>query len=457
MAQNASPSTGVRGYIDRGALRRLWTRWSDFRRPMHAANQATRTSGRQNCFFWAAPNPAIAADFLAQGTTTLHWHCPGLDQIEIRSGCPAGDVIYRGGPTGEVTTGAVPDGTSFFLHAVHGTSAPEGETLAVVKLDVLRGRYFPDSLRPLPDSYVHPTYLADRQVGKALVAGYFSLDHGGATAGDLFTKDIVCDWLRDAQVSYDVAFAPFFGTGVDWRSVDVSEYSHVVFCCGPFIRQDITEDLLKRFAGARLVGVNLSMQMPLAEYNPFDVLIERDSTRRDRPDLSFLSSRPLVPVVGVIPVEPLAEYGHSGQHASVNAEIRAFLRTCEATVVEIDTRLDTNFTGLRTSAEVESLIAKMDVVITTRLHGMTLALKNGVPPIVIDPHSTPAKVARQALALGWPVLMTGADVTADKLQRAFDYCLTPAARLSAAKCSAAAREALSGAPELFRPGFLPVR
>ena len=53
-------------------------------------------------------------------------------------------------------------------------------------------------------------------------------------------------------------------------------------------------------------------------------------------------------------------------------------------VVAIDTRLDANRTGLRTPAQVESLIARTDVVVTTRLHGLVLALKNGVPAVAID-------------------------------------------------------------------------
>ena len=50
--------------------------------------------------------------------------------------------------------------------------------------------------------------------------------------------------------------------------------------------------------------------------------------------------------------------------------------------MQIDTRLDVpNNSGLRTPAEIESLIAAMDVMVTTRLHGTVLALRNGVPAI----------------------------------------------------------------------------
>src|SRR5437016_6221025 len=52
--------------------------------------------------------------------------------------------------------------------------------------------------------------------------------------------------------------------------------------------------------------------------------------------------------------------------------------------VRIATRLDVA-NVLRTPSEVESLIARMDLVLTTRLHGMVLALKHGVPAVAVDP------------------------------------------------------------------------
>ena len=36
----------------------------------------------------------------------------------------------------------------------------------------------------------------------------------------------------------------------------------------------------------------------------------------------------------------------------------------------------------------------MDAVVTTRLHGTVLAIKNGVPPVVIDPIAGGRKVLR---------------------------------------------------------------
>ena len=55
---------------------------------------------------------------------------------------------------------------------------------------------------------------------RALVAGWFSWEKYTATAGDLMACDVACDWLRQAGLPFDVALAPPFTGGVDWRTVD---------------------------------------------------------------------------------------------------------------------------------------------------------------------------------------------------------------------------------------------
>jgi polysaccharide pyruvyl transferase WcaK-like protein len=125
------------------------------------------------------------------------------------------------------------------------------------------------------------------------------------------------------------------------------------------------------------------------------------------------------------------------------------LATMEVAVVPIDTRLDENATGLRTPAEVESLIARMDVVVTTRLHGLVLALKNGVPTLAVDPIAGGAKVRRQAETLGWTVALESEGLKITLLRRAFDYCLTRDARSAAKECADRAAAALQSTRETF--------
>jgi len=284
---------------------------------------------------------------------------------------------------------------------------------------------------------------------KTLVTGWFSYELYGATAGDIMACNLVCEWLRAAGHTVDVALAPPFKDGVDWRAVNPRDYSHLVFVCGPFRDSEVARELLGRFAHCPKSGVNLSMLDPLEKWNPFDLLLERDSNGAVNPDITMLSQAPKVPVVGLMLVLPQNEYKDRGRHKLANQALRRLIASREMAVVPIDTRLDENSTGLRTAPEVESMIARMDVVLTTRLHGTVLALKNGVPAVAVDAIAGGAKVTSQSKEIGWPKCFAVESVTDDELQRAFDFCLTPEARRLARECTLRAQTRLAGLRDKF--------
>lgn len=263
---------------------------------------------------------------------------------------------------------------------------------------------------------------------RVLLAGWFSFEQMGATAGDLLARDLAGEWLEEAGRDYDVATAPPFEGGVDWREVDPADYGTVVFVCGPFGNGPPVAELLERFGDVPLVGLNLSLLQSLDEWDPFELLLERDSDRAARPDISFLSRRPLVPVVGVVLVHLQKEYGGRALHTRADDAIHSLLSGRDVATVRIDTRLDENATGLSTPAQVESLIARMDAVVTTRLHGTVLALKNGVPALAVDPVAGGAKISRQAHALDWPAVLRADALDPNELARTLDWCLTDEAR-----------------------------
>ncbi|MGV2826611.1 polysaccharide pyruvyl transferase family protein [Myxosarcina sp. GI1(2024)] len=269
---------------------------------------------------------------------------------------------------------------------------------------------------------------------KILVVGWFSFEDCNVTAGDLMARDLACQWIERAGYHYDVALLPIFSGGVDWRTVDPATYSHLVFVCGPFPLNKITNDFLKRFNSCRLIGLDLSIIEPINSWNPFDVLLERDSSASSHPDITFLARHPKVPVVGIILVHPQAEYGSKGKYKVANEAINRLITSREMVAVAIDTGLAPNTTNLRSSAEVESLIARMDVVVTTRLHGTVLALKNGVPVVAIDAIAGGAKVSRQAKTIGWSNVFSVDNLSDEMLTKAFDYCLTEDAKAHAQKC-----------------------
>jgi hypothetical protein len=278
---------------------------------------------------------------------------------------------------------------------------------------------------------------------RVLVSGWFSFEQMGATAGDLYAKDIVCQWLEQAGVPYDIAYDEPFQGGVKWNMTDPATYSHVIFVCGPFGNGWPVADFLDHFAGIKLIGINLSMLQALEEWNPFDLLLERDSTRKQNPDLVFLSEKSRVPVVGKILIEPQKEYGSKAKHQLANEMIAALLAKQRCAVVPIDTRLDVpNKGGLRFPEEIESLINHMDLVVTTRLHGLVLALKNGVPALAVDAISGGAKITKQAQTVQWPNAFMIDELTAQQLQEGFEYCLTNEAREKALQCKESAMQSL---------------
>jgi polysaccharide pyruvyl transferase WcaK-like protein len=154
-----------------------------------------------------------------------------------------------------------------------------------------------------------------------------------------------------------------------------------------------------------------------------------------RPDLTLLGPASTVPVVGVILAHKQLEYGKNSLHEMADKAITDFLSKQKAAIVAIDTALDNNKGGLRSAGEIESLIAKMDVVITTRLHGTVLSIKNGVPVIPIDPVAGGAKISLQVKTLNWPVLFMAESVDEQKLSDAFTYCLSLEAKDNAKHCA----------------------
>jgi hypothetical protein len=278
---------------------------------------------------------------------------------------------------------------------------------------------------------------------KVLLAGWFSFEQMGASAGDLLCRDLVHDWLRNVGIDVIVASTPPFSGDVSWRSVPADAVDAVVFACGPFGNGWPVPEFLAHFARRPLVGVNLTMLRPLEEWNPFDVLLERDSSRQCRPDAVFLADPRRVPVAGLVFVHAQQEYGSKGLHDAANGALRQLARANGLATIEIDSRLDVNAYGHTTPDQIESLISRVDVVLTTRLHGMVLALKNGVPSVVIDPIIGGAKILRQASAIGWQHAIAMDQCDSQWLQNALRACLSPSGRTEALSTAARARAQLT--------------
>jgi len=289
---------------------------------------------------------------------------------------------------------------------------------------------------------------------KSLVAGWYSFAEVVATVGDLMARDVLCDWLARAGIEYDVANAPLVGGGVYWREVAPEDYERVIFVCGPFGRRPLLEQFVARFGERPLVGIDVSMLEGEAAWNPFDLLLERDGAQNGppRPDLSFLApDPPALPVACVLLAHPQGEYA-GGLHGRAGEGIARLPYLRAVALMHTDTDL-LDGDRVRRAPEVVSLIGRSDVVVTTRMHGLVLALRAGVPAVAIDPIAGGAKVSRQAEAVGWPAVLLAEEMDDEALGRAFDWCLCDEARERARECTAGAREQLGALEREFVRGL----
>ncbi|HKG17453.1 MAG TPA: hypothetical protein VKA96_07185, partial [Solirubrobacteraceae bacterium] len=208
-----------------------------------------------------------------------------------------------------------------------------------------------------------------RPPARVLLAGSFSIDNPDrpvTTAGDLLACEVAGEWLDRAGIAHDVAFAPPFHGGVDWRAVEPSDYSHVVWVCGPVGQGRKQTAFRDRFRDSTLVGLDVTMLDDLDPWNPFDVLVERDSRRQVRPDISLLAPERHPPVVGLCMIHHQRHYA-GARHDAVEAAFERLIESRPMSVVRIDTVIDSASPGRRTPAEVGALLARMDVVLTNRL------------------------------------------------------------------------------------------
>lgn len=276
-----------------------------------------------------------------------------------------------------------------------------------------------------------------------LVASWASFPDGEATAGDVLAVEAVGRVLTEAGLAHETAWSPVFRPGaLGLDEVRPGRYSHLVFACGPVAGRPVAR-LHEMFARCRRIAVGVSVPDPADPAAAgFDVILARDGG--EGPPQRDLAAQVRVrgmPVAGVVLVAGQPEYGPRGRHARVTAQLEDWLERLPAARVPLDTRLDPR--GWRQHADpaqLESVIRRMDVVVTTRLHGLLLALKNGVPALAVDPVAGGAKVAAQASAWSWPVITTADGALASEdLDHAWNWCLSAqaAARAGRARDEAA--------------------
>jgi hypothetical protein len=276
-----------------------------------------------------------------------------------------------------------------------------------------------------------------------LVTGWFSTEDGEITAGDMLCGRTVSAWLAQAGVPHDMAVAAGFRRPCETtvEAVDPRRYSDVLFVCGPVASPKVAR-LLDRFASSRRIGVGISATAP--PDGLFDAVLARDGAARPRADLSLGTPSDAVGVVGVILAHPQPEYGDRQRHGIADHLVRGLLRRAALAPLSLDTRLDEgDELACKTPEQFRALVERVDVVVTTRLHGLVLALDAGVPALALDPIAGGAKVTRQAGVLGWPAVCGTGDSDAGRVDGLLRWCLTEEARATARACARRGRDDLA--------------
>lgn len=273
---------------------------------------------------------------------------------------------------------------------------------------------------------------------RVLITGWPSFLHGEATAGDVLAMQAVHEALTSAGVPCQAAWSPVFRPGgPSLDDADPVRFTHLVFACGPAHGEQI-QRLHERFARCRRIAVGVSVIDPAdPAVLGFHAVLARDGGGGEpRRDLAAEPSMPDVPVVGIALAPGQPEYGSRRRHERVEEELTGWLNARDCARVPLDTRLDVNgWRNATTPGQTEALIRRLDLVVTTWLHGLVLALKNGVPALAIDPVEGGAKVGAQARAWNWPALVTAGSgspaLCPDELERHWEWCLAGRAAAAA--------------------------
>jgi hypothetical protein len=301
-----------------------------------------------------------------------------------------------------------------------------------------------------PPAYIptSPQSVRGSDAQLAMVTGPFSYRDWCATFGDTEAMHVVTEWPSEAGIPFDIACHPCNGlSALDINGIDANPYTIFIYVCGPWDDQRKSL-LLPRFAHCVKIGVNISVLNP--EDHGFDLLLPRDAAGLSIPDVVF-ATKPVEPrpLIGLSLVHAQPEYGTRQRHERVEEAVNAYLSTGESVALPIDTLHVDNRTSTRTAAQLESLVRRLDVVITTRLHGLVFSLRSGTPVVAIDPVAGGGKVTAQARAVGWPLVLDGENVDAAAIGRAVGQCLDDAVKDSVARSQALACERLREVRDRF--------
>jgi hypothetical protein len=288
-----------------------------------------------------------------------------------------------------------------------------------------------------------------------LVTGWASFLHGEATAGDVLSMRRVHSALTEAGIDSDLAWSPGYLPGeLSLEDADPAGYTHLVFACGPAHGWQVAE-LHRRYSGCTRIAVGVSVIDPSdPAVTGFHRVLARDENgAHGVPDLSCHAVTQPTPVVGVILAPEQPEYGERRAHRVVHDGLADWLPGLDCARLELDTRLDTrDWRHCATPDQFCSVLGRLDVIVSTRLHGLVLGLRAGVPVIAVDPVIGGGKVTAQARALDWPAVIGTEEFDPVALDGWWHWCSSPQGRERAGRGIPAGEPLVDGLLAQLRAG-----
>jgi hypothetical protein len=247
---------------------------------------------------------------------------------------------------------------------------------------------------------------------RVLVTGWPSFEHGEATAGDVLSMRRVSQALSDAGIPWTSAWSRVFRPGrLTLEDADPTDFSHLVFACGPVHGKQV-EWLHEKFACCRRLAVGVTVvDSGSPAVTGFHHVLARDGSLSCAVDLSAAAEVSRVPVAGLVLAPGQQEYGDRRRNDEVNTRLTRWMKAQNCATLPLDTRLDSaDWRHCSTPDQFIAVLSRLDVVVTSRLHGLALALRAGRPALAVDPVSGGGKVSAQAEAWDWPALLTAEQV-----------------------------------------------
>jgi hypothetical protein len=258
-------------------------------------------------------------------------------------------------------------------------------------------------------------------MAKKILVTWFGSFKNWSTIGDYLSVKVLTEFLQDQQYDFDCACHKDFG-GIKGRilslnSVDPSDYSTLIFCCGPINNKNKKlKGLISDFNDHLKIAVGVSL-FPKSNpnyYNPFDFVLARENGEKDYTDLAVLDNPKEISkrkakhfTVGLVLRNKQEEYGTENcmsteanraltevarillkQNQSFFVRIKEYFRL-QRSIIKIDNQFYNNGA---TAKEIEQQYQQCDIILTTRFHGAITALRYGIPVMALDQINNGAKV-----------------------------------------------------------------